>query len=400
MGFIIQPFEGITLGKYLNELLREKHGQFHEFQAAVAFVKKSGVRHIAEGISEFVNTGAKARIVVGVDHQGTSRDGLELILEILGSKGELWVNHCSEPFVTFHPKIYLFSNSDSALVITGSQNITEGGLYTNDEASSVTRLDLKSDVDLKVFDNLKSVFNKWCDKETGNAVRINSSIIKELFDSGKVIGEQEAQKELRKKLVQDQSISQSGKGRTIFSKSNLARNAPRISIPKSQGLVKKKISGPKPTESIAIGFVMTLQKTDVGTGQTSAGASKRSPEVFIPLAARNFSPRFWGWMADFTEDLTKPGKYDRKGVKIRLGGEVVNVNMMTWPDKSDFRLRSEALRSAGNIGDILRLEKPTDQSEYDYYAEIIPSGTTGYHEYLPLCNQTTRSSKRIWGYYF
>ncbi len=31
------------------------------------------------------------------------------------------------------------------------------------------------------------------------------------------------------------------------------------------------------------GFVMTLQKTDVGRGQTTAGTSARSPEIFIPL---------------------------------------------------------------------------------------------------------------------
>ena len=400
MGFIIQPFEGNSLGEYLNELLRAKHGQFHEFQAAVAFAKKSGVRRISEGISEFLNTGANARIIVGIDHQGTSIDGLELLLENLDSKGELWVNHCSEPFVTFHPKIYLFSNANNALVIIGSQNITEGGLYTNDEVSSVTRLDLKSDVDLRAFEDLKNVFDSWCDKETGNAIRIDSTIIRELIDTGKIIGEQEAQKELRKKLVQNEKTSQNEKGKVIFSKSNIARKAPRISMPKGQVAAKKMTADPKPSERIAIGFVMTMQKTDVGTGQTSVGTSRRSPEIFIPLAARKFSPSFWGWVAHFTEDPTKPGKFDRKGVKIRLGGEIVTVNMMTWPDKSDFRLRSEALRSAGNIGDILRLEKPVDQSKYDYYAEIIPSGTTGFEEYLQLCNQVTRNSKRIWGYYF
>ena len=74
--------------------------------------------------------------------------------------------------------------------------------------------------------------------------------------------------------------------------------------------------------------------------------------------------------------------------------------MMTWPDKHDFRLRSEALRSAGSIGDILRLEKADATIGFDYLAHIVPQGTQEHRHYLAFCvNRTKGRSNKLWGYY-
>lgn len=104
------------------------------------------------------------------------------------------------------------------------------------------------------------------------------------------------------------------------------------------------------------------------------------------------------WPNQFTPDATKPGKMDRFGVKMRIGTSIVDVNMMTWPDKHDFRLRSEHLRSAGGIGDILYLERSDGMSGFTYYVEIIPQGSARYSHYLAQCVNPVRNSKRLWGY--
>jgi len=143
---------------------------------------------------------------------------------------------------------------------------------------------------------------------------------------------------------------------------------------------------------------MTLMRTDVGTGQTTPGTTRRSPEIFIPLRARNANTDFWGWPSEFAEDTARPGKFDRFGVKMRLGGETINVNMMTWPVKHDFRLRSETLRSAGEIDDIIRIEKSDGSYGFDYYVEIIPKGTVHHDHYLGFCTNRTPNSQRRWGY--
>ena len=43
-----------------------------------------------------------------------------------------------------------------------------------------------------------------------------------------------------------------------------------------------------------IHFLMTLQRTDVGVGQTTTGTSRRSPEIFVPLSARDAAPALLG----------------------------------------------------------------------------------------------------------
>ena len=148
------------------------------------------------------------------------------------------------------------------------------------------------------------------------------------------------------------------------------------------------------------GFIMTLHRTDVGVGQTSTGTSRRSPEIFIPLSARNANPDFWEWPHAFIPDPSKQGKRDRSNVRMSLGGQIISVNMMTWPDKHDFRLRNETLRSAGSIGDIMRMEKVDDLAYgFEYYVEIIPEGTTQFPVYRALCTEPVPNSGRYYGYY-
>ena len=117
------------------------------------------------------------------------------------------------------------------------------------------------------------------------------------------------------------------------------------------------------------GFLMTLQQTDVGKGQTTIGASPRSPEIFIPLRARDADPDFWGWPLKFIES---PTKYDRARVPMRLGTEDIVVNIMGWKLKRDLHLRHEALRSGGNIGDILRIEEAPAGASFE------PSGHSSF----------------------
>ena len=397
--FICQP-QGLTrLGDCLKGHLLQEDWTW--FRAAIAFVKQSGVKHIQKELTKFSRR-AKVRISVGVDRGGTSLDGLLALQGCLGNNGELWIFH-NEVGSTFHPKVYLFKNDKKADIIIGSGNLTEGGLFTNYEASLLISFDLKVEAERDAMRSVEAALDKWTNPTQGLALRLNEENLKSLFDQGYIVRESYTRETEEASPLSPATGSRKGR---IFS----AVQVPRA--PKAPSKKRKTGKGgvPVPPEEVregmsweavggARGFLMTLQKTDVGIGQVTSGTSRRSPEIFIPLAARNSVPGFWGWPELFVEDARKSGKSDRRGVRMRISTETALVNMMIWPDKHDFRLRSETLRSAGNVGDILRIERPAAGSDFDYYVEIIPQGTYQYSLSLPLCDQPVKNSKKRWGYY-
>ena len=385
MEFVHQPSSTNRLGDYLQDNLSKP---WTHFRAAAAFVKRSGTRHIAAALARFSRTG-DIEIVVGIDQRGTSAEGLQDLLDAVLPKGRVIVFHNRMP-LTFHPKVYLFKSPTAADIIVGSGNLTEGGLFTNYEAAFRLILDLTNLEQAATLQSIERVLDSWADPSTGTAIPLDSALLAQLTAAGLV--------PLEALAAPESGESERGGG--------AARNASPFFSARAEFRAppapNRDQSPAAPTSFPAfraIGFVMTLQRTDVGVGQTTSGTSRRSPEIFIPLAARDANPEFWDWPERFVSDTQKSGKFDRQGVPMRLGGEVISVNMMTWPDKRDFRLRSEALRSAGDIGDILRMEKATPGADYEYYVEVVPQGTIQYPVYLALCRHSVRNSRKTFGYY-
>ena len=146
MQVLHQPGDERRLGDWLKESLA---ADWSQFRAAVAFVKRSGAKHISDRLAAFAKT-AHVEIIVGVDHQGTSYEGLEALLAAVSSNGRIVVYHNRLPH-TFHPKLYLFKSEHHAEVAIGSGNLTEGGLFTNYEVSALLRLDLSDPTDVRLL---------------------------------------------------------------------------------------------------------------------------------------------------------------------------------------------------------------------------------------------------------
>ena len=415
MEFISKPNNDTRLGDYL---LENFAGTWTHFRAAVAFVKRSGTRHIRKAMSDFAQSG-KVEIIAGIDHKGSSAAGLIDLLDSAGTDGSVMIFHNRLPF-TFHPKLYLFKSSRSAELLIGSSNLTEGGLFTNYEASIRLTLDLTKADHVAVLGAVESVLDHWSDTSRQTVRLLNRNLLKRFVALGRVPSSDHDMPQTEDPTANLTPPSQSSDSsedagrqpapdpfRSLFAAEGVppAPTPPRSKFPDSGTAVAPRHANEEQASTTETGrrattvFVMTLHRTDVGVGQTTSGATRRSPEIFVPLAARNANPEFWDWPAGFVEDPGKPGKIDRDGVRMRIGGEIVAVNMMTWPDKHDFRLRSETLRSAGNIGDVLRLEKVGSNVDFDYYAEIVPQETTEHPRYLALCTEPVRNSERRYGYY-
>lgn len=421
MNFIHQPAEKGRLGDHL---ITHLNGNWSEFRAAIAFAKLSGTKHLVPHLKQFSKTG-KINLSVGIDHLGTSKEALEDLAQSLKKTDSLTIVH-NEIASTFHPKVYLFSTKNKAIVFIGSGNLTEGGLFTNYEASVFLELDLSKSADLIFYESIVATLDNWADKSLGTCFEFSSRLLNKLVVNGYIpiealsvksqttaAGSANGQSSTRKKLFSSRKIHRAPRVAPRSSLRNPA-SAKQAALPSTKPRPAQPASPVKPSSSSSnpptpvlpsqaithsiSGFVMTLQNTDVGVGQTTKGASRRSPEIFIPIkAVRDVAPQFWGWNSAFKDS---PTKRDRANVKMRIGSQNIEVNMMSWKVKSDFRLRSEALRSSGSVGDILRIEKVNAAIGYDYYVEIIPQGTTLFATYYALCTTVVGgNSKKRYGYY-
>lgn len=398
---LVQPARSNRLGDHLRVNFA---GPWTHFRAAIAFVKRSGTKHLRESLANFAQSG-DVEMLVGIDHNGSSEEGLRDLIDAVAPRGRLLVFHNALAH-TFHPKVYLFKSQDAAEVIVGSGNLTQGGLFTNYEASTRHSLDLHESDDIEFLRSIEEMLDQWSDPSVGISRDLDHQFLERLIKLG---------------LVSSEATLSPGAGKS-------AHHAPTSELEDRYGLAfhaktepsappvsarhPHRTSGSSATDRIQDprdvakdrlhghnSFVMTLQRTDVGTGQTSTGTSRRSPEVFIPLKARDEDPAFWDWPGEFSEDPKKPGKFDRKGVRMKLGDDVISVNMMTWPDKSDFRLRNEQLRNAGDVDDILYLRKLDSDEGCEYGVEVIPRNSSIHAKYLVLCNISVRNSMKTFGYF-
>ena len=318
---------------------------------------------------------------------------------------------------TFHPKIYLFKSATAAAVVVGSGNLTEGGLFTNYEASLLLRLDLAVPADAALLASMLQALDEWSTPTLGLCYPLDPTLLAQLVSQGHVPDEVHAWGD-EKATKEDQKASAPG----LFARHSVpsAPKAPEVGGAPAAADASEMHDEPKGDDALGVvtpapvpaqagtrkAFLMTLQKTDVGVGQTTEGTSRRSPEIFIPLVARDYDPVFWGWPDLFEKDPAwngstdqhGRGKMDRPGVMIRLGGATIPVHFWYNPDKKDLRLRSEHMRSAGAIGDILYVERGDGAVGFTYYVDVVPQSSPRHAELLTKCSQSVRNSKKVFGY--
>lgn len=412
--FIVQPEATFRLGDFLTSGLQDPEWQY--FHGAAAFVKRSGTKHIREHLKAFIERGGQAFFTAGIDSGGTSAEGLNDLISAVGTHGHVYAfNNANSS--TFHPKVFMFSNDTAADLVVGSGNLTEGGLFTNYEAGLRVRL-LRSNPDHEAFySEVRTALEVWSTPVDLLCYALDAELLARLVANGLVPNEATAWKE-----------GDGGSGGTapIGEEALFARHpiqaAPKVAATPAvsgdaseeeesadEGAGDLVVETPAPVPPQAgqnTVFLMTLQRTDVGVGQTTAGTSRRSPEIFIPLAARNADPDFWGWPNEFVPDPNwlgptdndGRGKMDRAGVMVRLGGATFPVHFWYNPDKRDLRMRSENMRSAGSVDDILYVERSNGAGGFSYYVDVVPQGSPKHTSYLARCTVQVRNSKKKFGY--
>ncbi|MBP5683068.1 MAG: phospholipase D family protein [Bacteroidales bacterium] len=118
-----------SVAKELIEQFNSK--RYDAFTCLVAFASYGGISALTPYILTEKGRGVKIKVILGIDQNGTSKEALE---EVLSWGVESKIYH-TQSINIFHPKIYLFENTDIFTLIVGSNNLTTMGLVKNIECS-------------------------------------------------------------------------------------------------------------------------------------------------------------------------------------------------------------------------------------------------------------------------
>jgi HKD family nuclease len=129
------------------EVIKELLSQADEVWMATAFLKYSGTELLLSSIKSHIKKGKPISIIAGQHFGLTDPDALKMLFECFQkhTKANAYLDKAVNKTQTFHPKLSLFRIGETGVIITGSANITSGGLVSNQEVSMKATVALSSD---------------------------------------------------------------------------------------------------------------------------------------------------------------------------------------------------------------------------------------------------------------
>lgn len=184
MELILQPYSR-KLGNCLAEDLRS--GKYRLFLFSVAYAKLSGVDALVDGLSAFRASGGEVHATVGIDQANTSFEALRALLALTDG---LYIFHNSDDRSCFHPKTYIFAGDEAGKIYIGSNNLTEGGLFSNYEIAGCQEYDLTVPAQAEAFANAARSLNVF--RQDGPCCkRAAEDLIRALYDARMIYSESE-----------------------------------------------------------------------------------------------------------------------------------------------------------------------------------------------------------------
>lgn len=171
------------------ELVREfERADCRRADIAVAWVRASGLRHLQLSMIDALARGVLIRVFIGIDADNTSYEGLKGLIDI-GTTGPagamtLVVRH-NEAGHIFHPKLYSFRTDGEIRLFAGSNNMTQAGLFQNEELSYRAKRSLPH----KLADDLDAYFASMMPPGNGLSRTLDQAFLNALRDKGYVSGE-------------------------------------------------------------------------------------------------------------------------------------------------------------------------------------------------------------------
>jgi hypothetical protein len=179
------------LGSEISELL-DSEVSYTRIVLVSAFVALRTILRLREPLLFHVENGTTLRFTLGIDLGGTSRDVLD---ELLRWNCETFIFHNTITRATFHPKAYLFETATSATLFVGSNNLTDGGFYTNYEAA--VRYDFELPNDAGEYERLLEPLTPFFSPQGATVCPLDTNLIQTLVARGELPSEAEARQRRR-----------------------------------------------------------------------------------------------------------------------------------------------------------------------------------------------------------
>lgn len=373
------------------------------------------------------------KILIGSNESSTIKRHVEELMSLMGvPRPNAHLGIVSFGQGLFHPKTYHVRRVDgSQAAFVGSANLTREGLVLHVEAA--ISLDTRDGDDEGALLKIAGAIDGWFSETREGFTRIEDvETLDHLVADGVIV------------ISAPPRSTRTGTGGAAVHETPSPRLTPLGKLPKvvsSLEVIDDYDDGNVDDESTSavcldaeaellpatetrLTFGMILQNTDVGVGQTDTThkTQRRSPEVFIPMKAIDLQPTFWGWYDKFTADkvwnaanatwrakqlsksvnpLRPYMKMDRPNVAIKMVGYNDPIIATIWhnPKKTDIRIRSEQIRSAGDVGDIMLVRQGLEGSGYDFEIKIIPVSSHQYDRYAARLVIPINNSKKKIGYF-
>ncbi len=373
------------MGDILNQLLRTS--AFDRLRIVVAFAKHSGVSRLAEAMQDFRERGGHIGVAVGVDVQGTTWQGLKLLLE---SADEIYVFRDERRECTFHPKVYILERAGrEAIAFIGSSNLTAGGLYTNYEINVRVHFDLTDAQETVAYQQVLDIYHEFTDTKSGFARLLDQILLDDLLARRYIEDEQRQRQDRAHAAVRTIQREEKTIPEPLFPSSSVVSLPPSLPMPSlaptpvTEG---ETVLAPLPEEPEAVGwetFVMILSSQDASQ---LAGHSR---EIYIPVHALDTAPTFWGWPNLFTPSET--GHLERVVNALVTPpeggpGTVSDIRLWWYETKKEFRLNYRRLLHQPQAGDILLVKKEASP-KYQYRVSLVRQSAPEYSDLEAACTQ-------------
>lgn len=176
IGHGIHNDDNETCGNYICSSI--KNPVFTDITVFVAFIRKPGILELKPFIQKAISENRKITFFVGRNEFITSKEALELLLEL----GVSTYIYNADIFI-YHPKVYLFEGTKNR-IITGSSNLTKTGLFYNVECSLLLDFSNQDSAGMKVLNQLKDYFSPLLDFSDPNLEFVTQEHIDKLFADG------------------------------------------------------------------------------------------------------------------------------------------------------------------------------------------------------------------------